>query len=225
MSGSNDPITWTDSQSLPAGITDAERFTLGPTSIESEDLDHVSRVSLEFGITAVSEGADSDLWDTICYIQEAQPVLRVRGKDPTWLKSDVFPLLGKEVTHETAELIVRGKGFRIETFRDGAKAYGNRTYVWKQVPDRFRGWQFTQTRGGVMADVRVKAKRAMVLYVATAAAQKGIDMTGWETADERNFNYTDKNQSVMVVFQRRLKAGEEVLVPQGNWSGTIVLIP
>ena len=105
--GSNDPITWTDDQSLPAGITDAERFTLGPTSIESEALDHITRVSLEFGITATAEGADSDLWDTIVYIQEAQPVLRIRGKDPLWLKSDVFPLLGKEVTHANTDVYFR----------------------------------------------------------------------------------------------------------------------
>ena len=146
-------------------------------------------------------------------------------RDLTMEDSPPYLGLGKSVVHETAGLIVTGSGFRLETLDNDATAYGNRTYVWKRVPTRFQGWKFTQTKGGVMADVHVKAKRDLVLYVATATAQKGIDMTGWEPADDLQFSYTDKNSSVMAVFQKQLKAGDGIVVPQGNWSGTIVLIP
>lgn len=105
--GANDPITVTDSASLPAGITDAERFTLASTTIESEALDHLINFNLAFGIKARTEGAGSDIWDTIVTIEQIMGVLRLRGKDPTWFKSDVIPLTGKAVTHASTAVYLR----------------------------------------------------------------------------------------------------------------------
>ena len=50
-----------------------------------------------------------------------------------------------------AAVTVEGSGFVIETLANDATAYSNRQYVWKEVPERFSGWQFTRTRGGVRA--------------------------------------------------------------------------
>ena len=120
-------------------------------------------------------------------------------------------------------LTVEGRGFVIEDLKDGAKAYGNRTYVWRDVPKRFAGWQFTQTCGGVKSAFTVKAAASGVIYVATAASQSGMDMRGWTKLDAVSFWYTDRGKSRLSVYTRKCKAAQTVAIPQGNWSGGIVL--
>jgi len=124
-----------------------------------------------------------------------------------------------------AALTVEGTGFAIRKFAEGAIAYGNRRYVWRNVPARFTGWQFTQTRGGVRSSFTVTPAVDGAIHAATAAGQAGVDMTGWDKVEGLTFHYTDKGKTVMTVFKKDGKAGEKVRIPQGNWSGTIVLAP
>jgi hypothetical protein len=127
---------------------------------------------------------------------------------------------------ETADLVVTGDGWTLAALADNEKAFGNRPYVWKSVPEKFRGWRITQTLGGEQALIRVKAKRDTTLFATTTAAkQTGIDVSGWNTAANAAFHYTDKGKTAMTVFCRALKAGEELVVPQGNWSGMMALLP
>lgn len=138
---------------------------------------------------------------------------------------DSPPYLVEEVACESGGLAVQGHGFRIATLKDGQKAYGNRPYVWNAVPERFRDWKVTQTDGAMRARITVKAHCDGVVYVATATSQKGIDMSGWRPVDGAGFHYTDAGKTKMCVFQREIKAGQEIVVPQGNWSGALVLLP
>ncbi len=128
----------------------------------------------------------------------------------------------KELTIETGDFTIHGTGFQPAVLKNDARAYGNRRYVWKDVPEKFAGCKFTRTNGGVRAKISVKAKRDAVLYVATATIQSGIDMTGWEDTGI-SFYYTDKGKTRMRVFRKSLKAAEQVVVPQGNWSGGVVV--
>lgn len=128
------------------------------------------------------------------------------------------------VTHETAEFVVSGTGFTIKDFTEGARAVANRNYSWRQVPQKFRGWSFTQVSGGRQARIRVHAKRDATLYAATAPSQPGVDLTGWYS-ELVVFHYNDAKRTRMSVISKRLQAGEELEVPQGNWSGVILLLP
>ncbi len=105
--GSNDVITISDSQSLPGGLTDAERFTLGPVTIESVSLAQVRAFELDFGLEVVSEGSDSDIWDTFISIASIQPQITLRGIDMEWFKAANIPLLGKAVTHTNTAIYLR----------------------------------------------------------------------------------------------------------------------
>ena len=120
---------------------------------------------------------------------------------------------------------VEGTGFAIRELKDGRQAYGNRDYVWRQVPKRFVGWKFTRTDGGRRSALAVSAKSDGVIHVATAAGQTGVDMTGWQRLDDLRFHYTDKGRTVMTVFRRAYKAPAKLAIPQGNWTGTIVIAP
>lgn len=139
--------------------------------------------------------------------------------------ADAPPVVQEPVNHETADCVLSGAGWMLATLADDQKAFANRRYVWKNVPEAFRNWQITQTSGGIRAEIRAKAKRSTVLYAATAAKQTGIDLGGWDVAANAAFCYTDQNHSLMTIYRRSLKGGEEVVVPQGNWSGMIVLLP
>jgi len=127
--GSNDPVTVTDSASLPAGIADAERFTLGSATLETEALTGLTRFELDFGIKARAEGADSDIWDTIVTIEEIMGVLKLRGKDPAWFKSDVIPLGGKAVTHANTSVYLRKRAAGATFVADGTEEHIKFTFA------------------------------------------------------------------------------------------------
>ena len=131
-----------------------------------------------------------------------------------------IPLLRKEL----GGLTITGSGFEIAGLDAGAKAFGNRAYTWQDVPEPFRGWRYTRTSGGERAQIRVRAARAGTLHVATALSQAGVDLPGWQKT-AHTFRYTDREGTVMTVLTRALAGGEEAVIPQGNWTGVIVLVP
>jgi hypothetical protein len=140
--------------------------------------------------------------------------------------ADSTPWLGTEAARiETGSFTASGYHFEKGTLDDDQLAYANRPYVWKEVPERFRGWGFTKTFGGETADIEVTAKEDATLYMMTAAAQEGIDTSGWEPAAEEALYYTDGGKTRMTIFQRALKQGESLRVPQGNWTGGILIYP
>ncbi len=126
---------------------------------------------------------------------------------------------------ERDDLLVEGRGFSQGTLHNDAVAFGSRNYVWQQVPEALQGWSFTKTHGGVRAEIRVTAKREMTLSMATAPSQTGIDTSGWEAEPEHTFHYTDGGRTTMRVYRRRIDAGQTIELPQGNWTGGILLLP
>ncbi len=122
-------------------------------------------------------------------------------------------------------LRVEGYGFEVNKFAEDARAYGNRGYVWKDVPEALRGWQFTRTNGGDLARMDAVAAADGAIHIATADKQKGIDLAGWEKVDGWEFYYTDGGKTRMQVYRRLAKAAQKLPIPQGNWTGGIVLAP
>jgi hypothetical protein len=61
--------------------------------------------------------------------------------------------------------------------------------------------------------------------MATAPSQKGATLQGWTKRDGWTFRYTDRGRTTMNVYTRNVVAGQEVTMPQGNWTGGLLLIP
>jgi hypothetical protein len=59
----------------------------------------------------------------------------------------------------------------------------------------------------------------MKLQVLAAA-----DLAGWEQTGTE-FHYNDKKRTRMVLFQKNVAAGGDMDIPQGDWSGILVLLP
>lgn len=126
---------------------------------------------------------------------------------------------------ETREFVLTGRVWTLATLADGEQAFGNRSYVWKDVPADFRGWQVTRTNGGERAEIQVQARRDTTLFIATTKAQKTVDLAGWDPVEDATFYYTDAGKTTMAIYRRAVKADEELQIPQGNWTGSLVLVP
>lgn len=137
--------------------------------------------------------------------------------------ADSVPL-PEAVSVETDDFIVTGFGWSPAKLTDGAKAFSNRNYVWENVPVRLAGFDYTQTAGGERAEIRVRARRDAGLHLATTPNQNDLGAAGWKPVSDSSFHYTDRNRTVMQVFTRALKAGEEIEIPQGNWTGRLILL-
>ena len=123
------------------------------------------------------------------------------------------------------DLILSGRGFEIGVLDNNHRAFANRNYTWFDVPQKLRGWRYTRTAGGVKATITITGTSDTTLYVATAPSQTGIDLTGWEKVEALGFRYTDKGRTRVQVYRRDLPKGKRITIPQGNWSGGLVLLP
>ncbi|MDP6558183.1 MAG: sulfatase-like hydrolase/transferase, partial [Pirellulaceae bacterium] len=126
---------------------------------------------------------------------------------------------------ETAALVIESRHTEDGLLGNGERAYSNRDYTWFDVPASLQDWRFTRTFGGEAAFVAVRAKRRMIVTMATSAGHAGVDLSGWKPAKGKTFGYTDGGRTRMQVFVRELKAGQRVVIPQGTWTGGLLLLP
>ena len=132
----------------------------------------------------------------------------------------------EETVVETDDFTALGYGFQKAPFGEGAKAYGNRSYVWKDVPEGLAGYgAFTQTKGGERGRIFIRAKRDCTVYVATARGVAAYEMLKWKPVKDMTFCYTDKGETKVQVYSREFEAGEQGCVQQCTWTGTMVLLP
>ena len=126
--------------------------------------------------------------------------------------------------YKTNDFVISGHGFKSALLLTGGQAFSNRAYVWTDIPAALQNWHFTQLAGGAAADITVTAKRNATLHFATALSLPGLSTAGW-TATGQTFHYNDGGKTALTVFSRQLKTGETVSIPQGNWTGGLVLLP
>lgn len=130
---------------------------------------------------------------------------------------------------ESRDFSVSGSGFAIAKLENGAKAFSNRDYVWQSVPASLHGRRYTQSAGGESPRLIVHAKQDVVLDVMSATDQRGVDLASWNQPGT-SFTYTDRKGKSgkgtrMVLLHKTLQKGEDLEIPQGNWSGVLVIFP
>ncbi len=120
---------------------------------------------------------------------------------------------------------VMGCHVEVAVMEENVIAFSNRKYVFDVVPDALVGWQFTRLGGGLNSRLRLIANRDVTVYGATSLVRQRIDMTGWTRHPNWELRYTDGGHTRMPVFTREFKAGEELDVPEGSWTGLVILSP
>lgn len=182
---------------------------------EGEDLIAAIRTAHDDGLGGASRGHDANF---ITFH-------RIRDFRRLTVADSVAVPEPQPVTIEHADFSVSGYGFEIATLAEGGKAFLNREYTWGEMPATLKGWRYTRTAGGEAAEITVKGKRAGTVMAATVREQAGLALAGWEALPGMSFTYSDRGRSRMVVFRRTLEPGKELVLPQGNWSGLVLLLP
>ena len=77
--GTNSPIIVSEA-AVPAGLTDAQRFTLGAVTIGGTAIDRVQSIGLNFGIKVATEGGSSEIWDDTAAITAIEPKLTIKTR-------------------------------------------------------------------------------------------------------------------------------------------------
>lgn len=160
---------------------------------------------------------------TVDWNRDGRPELLLGAEDGRFYYLE-NPYSPRTVT--VSGLKIRGNRLEIGKLDNEELAFANRKYVWFDVPENLQGWHFTRTRGGEPANISVTTEDGeATIYLATAPSQQGIDLSAWRKVDGATFGYTDRGRTRVQVFRRTVPAGEQVAIPQGNWSGGILLIP
>lgn len=97
LDGVTSPITISEDQAIPTAVLEDKRFTMGPVYIAGTQFTHVRGIEVSFGVTAVAEGTDSDIWPSQVSVRTVQPSILLRGIDTAWF-SDAggkVPALGR----------------------------------------------------------------------------------------------------------------------------------
>ncbi|WP_367874482.1 exo-alpha-sialidase [Luteolibacter sp. Populi] len=128
------------------------------------------------------------------------------------------------LTRETVDFSLKGGGFDIAELRNGAVAFSNRAYVWDAVPPSLAGSSFTRLGGGEKASLSVTARRDATVRIATSFGGNAANLSGWEKENEE-FGYNDSGNTRVQVLSRPLKKGELLVLPRGNWTGSILILP
>ena len=116
--GSNAVIQKAESSALPGGLTDTERYTLGPITWGGTSYPGIKELDLDFGLAEITEGADSDVDDTEAAIADVKPEIVVRGINPSWFGASYVPIGGLALTHATTSIYLR-------QYKSGATIWAN----------------------------------------------------------------------------------------------------
>ncbi len=143
----------------------------------------------------------------------------VKGQGPR-----VPDLADGESPNESEDLIVWGTGFSMATLQENGVAFSNRGYVWQKVPASLRGKRYTKVNGGARLPIKVKAKRDTVVEVITDASEANVKMAGWDKTGIQ-FTFNNGKDAKVVVFKKKLAAGQQLEIPQESWTGGLVLLP
>ncbi len=125
--------------------------------------------------------------------------------------------------HETAKIIINGINWSVHPLELKRTLFFDSGIRLKSIPKRHKGWNVTRIKVGSRTDMSVFAKQTCEVFFATGLETKGaIDVTGWTpTGDMLKFNNED--EMPMTIYKRSAKAGERIQIPQGNWTGGVVL--
>lgn len=140
-----------------------------------------------------------------------------------YLKNDGIKTSLRTINWDT--ILIQGFGFEPGILANGEKAFSNRNYVWEEVPQEINGWRCTRVGGGETATIAITARQDTVVHMATVSTQKGINPDGWEPVKNLSFIYTSQGRKRLNVYRRKMAKGEHLKIPQGNWSGGILLMP
>jgi hypothetical protein len=122
--GSTVGIALAETVTLPTGADEDDRFTIGPITLGAVTIDQVKSWSLDYGVNALVEGGDSDLYPTHVSISNEHPVLTIRSsKTEHWKESGAIPSGGLACTHANSSIYLRKRASSGSYIADGTTSH------------------------------------------------------------------------------------------------------
>lgn len=119
--GTNKPLIPTESIAAPTGLAGCPRWTLGAITIESVTISGNLSVAIDFGNGAITDGGDSEPYDTHIQIPTVVPTIRIRTREVGKFKtSSGIPLDGLHGTHANTEILLRKRAIGTAGFTTDA---------------------------------------------------------------------------------------------------------
>lgn len=126
-------------------------------------------------------------------------------------------------------VVAEGEGYQLRKFEKGAEPFLNRKYPISVLPEEFAGFDMLvrNVKSGELSQRCVVTPDADgVLYiVARKNNRTSEDLYGWREVKGAQMHYaTSKEDGVMCIFSKKVKAGRQVVLPQTTDFGGIILI-
>lgn len=122
---------------------------------------------------------------------------------------------------------VSGSGYVIADLENGGKAFGNRGYPLRDIPEHLKGWRYTRVDGNGIAVLKVKVNKPGLLVVASMDPVDELTINGWKKLPNEEFHYMDnKKTGTFYLLAKPVEAGSQVVIPPTRaFSRTVLLIP
>lgn len=122
-------------------------------------------------------------------------------------------LVTEDLLEKAASFQIKGTGFEIAPFRNGAIAFVNRPYVWNGIPGSFEGFSFTQAAGAGTMQIIATAKTDGLTIIAAGINDKFAGIEEWKRLGNLSFSYNDRGNSKLALYFRTCNQGDSVRIP------------
>lgn len=127
-----------------------------------------------------------------------------------------------------AEIEIISGAAKFQPFANGTRAFTNRRYVWRDIPDDFPLKRFAAIEGGGTNVVHINLKTDGMVYIAFSTeaqlpAAQFARANKWEPT-ELAFSYNAQGKTRLFVLQKFLRAGE-YRFPRIGFAGPVFLLP
>ncbi|MGC3978058.1 MAG: exo-alpha-sialidase [Paludibacteraceae bacterium] len=116
-----------------------------------------------------------------------------------------------------------GDGFEKRTFDNKALLFTNKKYKAQEIPAAFRDFQFLANQGGLAEEGIIIPENNGLIYIIAPA---GINVEGWQPVDNSEFTYDDAKKSKLAIYQKQVKAGKKIHLPEvARFAGVTPIAP
>lgn len=138
---------------------------------------------------------------------------KTRDEDAAWL-GDLVRARKETASLSIEALLNEGQSIRFGVLENGKPALANRNYVWKNVPEQYRGWKTLMNYGGDYTQFRITAKKKLDVLMVRPVTNRTGRFFEWAALSGIELCHTKAGEPTrMAAYRRILQQGETIELP------------